>query len=174
MIAVIFILAHMNSQPLSHWTFFLQLNATIALFITLAESTAMLPVASCLGQLKWIHFRKASQKLQEFDLFDNASRGPSGAVLLLQLLAKRRLGFIACIGIIATILALGIHTFAQQLVVVDLRPVKADKNATFGLSYFYDGGAQSDAAHSSYGNGFYPISMSFPFYRWSPQLLTQS
>jgi hypothetical protein len=157
--AVIAILAGINNKPLSRWTFIISLNATIAVFITAAKSTAILSVASCQSQCKWLHFKKSARKVHELELFENASRGPWGSLLLLSLI-RSRLGLIAGIGAIATIFALGIDASAQQLVGLNSRPVEVDHDAAFGLSYMYDGGTQSDSGH---GGAFYPKSSSPPF-----------
>src|ERR1700744_1282020 len=126
--AIVGILVEMNNQPLSRWPFILSLNATIAVFITAAKSTAILTVASCLSQSKWLHFKKSAPKVHELELFENASRGPWGSLLLL-FRVGRRLGSIAGIGAMATILALGIDASAQQLVGLDSRPVEVDRSA---------------------------------------------
>jgi hypothetical protein len=41
MIAVVIILAEMQDQPLSHWTFHASLNATVAFFVTISKVAAM-------------------------------------------------------------------------------------------------------------------------------------
>jgi hypothetical protein len=157
--AVIAILARMNNNPLSSWTFSISLNATIAAFITAAQSTAIFSVASCQSQSKWLHFKKSARKLHELELFENASRGPWGSLVVLSRV-RWRLSLIAGTGAMVTILALGIHASAQQLVGLDSRQVEVDHDAAFGLNYIYDGGTQGDVGH---GGPFYPKSSSLPF-----------
>ncbi|KAF2473899.1 uncharacterized protein BDR25DRAFT_386823 [Lindgomyces ingoldianus] len=141
MAAVVTILARMQSQPLSHWTFLISLNATIATFITAAKSMALLVLAACIAQSKWILFKSSARKLRELDLFEDASRGPLGSLMLL-LHVRWRLG-IASIGAIATVLALGVDTFAQQVVGFDTREVEIyDRGASFGLSRIYNGSSE--------------------------------
>jgi hypothetical protein len=159
--AVIGILVIMDNKPLSHWDFIISLNATVATLITAAQSTAIFSVTSCQSQSKWLHFKKSARKLQEFDLFEDASRGPWGSLMVL-LRVRWKLGFIAGAGAMATVLALGIYTTAQQLVGLNSRQVEVDHNAAFGLSYIYDGGAQFDPASSS--SLFYPKGVSSPFH----------
>lgn len=154
------ILAMMNNKPLSHWNFIISLNATVAALITAAQSTAIFSVSSCQSQSKWLHFKKSARMLQEFDLFEDASRGPWGSLMVL-LRVRWKLSFIAGTGAMATILALGIHTTAQQLVGLNSRQVEVDHNATFGLTYIYDGGAQYDISHAD--SFFTPKGSSSPF-----------
>ncbi|KAH7357351.1 hypothetical protein BKA66DRAFT_553015 [Pyrenochaeta sp. MPI-SDFR-AT-0127] len=141
MMAVIIILARMQSKSLGRWTISISLNATIAIFITAAKSLSLLVIGACIAQLKWIRFRTSARKLQEFDLFENAARGPLGSLMLL--LQVRWHSGLASIGAIVTILALGVDTFAQQVVRLDTRELEVvDGKATFRLSLNYTGGAK--------------------------------
>ncbi|KAK9772074.1 hypothetical protein AB5N19_11696 [Seiridium cardinale] len=128
----------MQDQPLSHWTFFITLNATVALFITASKVAAMFTL------------------LRDLDLFEEASRGPLGALHLLSS-ARFKLSFMVMIGLLATVLALGIDTFGQ--LVVDLtgsRDVEVDDGqASFGLSHIYNSGVQGQLGGE--GGGFMPI-----------------
>ncbi|ORY69038.1 uncharacterized protein BCR38DRAFT_472446 [Pseudomassariella vexata] len=152
MVAVMVILIKMQEQPLSDWAFFISLNATIAIFITAAKSMLLLSVAACISQCKWTHFKASARKLHELDLFEEASRGPLGSLVLL-FRVRWRLG-VATLGGLATILALGIDAFAQQVVTLYSRDVPSDDgNATFGLSHFYDSGA---TMQEQSGNAFTP------------------
>ena len=143
MVAVVAILASMQSTPLSHWTFPIALNATIAIFITTSKSMALLVIAACIAQSKWILLKSSRmpRRLQELDLFEEASRGPLGAIMLLPRVHWD--SWIASIGAIATILALGIDTFAQQVVRLETVTIEvADNNVSFGLSRLYNSSAQ--------------------------------
>lgn len=139
MTAVVIILARMQSKPLEHWKLPISLNATIAIFVTVAKSMSLLVIAACISQTKWIRFKSSARRVQEFDLFDNASRGPSGALVLL----SRVPWGLASVGAVATILALGVDTFAQQVIGFDTRKVEVPGygQASFALSHAYSGGA---------------------------------
>lgn len=171
--AVSVILGRVQDQPASDWTFFVRmllssdssiletlvqhsncntltcqisLNATIAALITAAESLALLAVSACIGQWKWIYYRSKTRKLKDFDTIEDASRGPYGSVVLL---AKVRLSGVASLGALVTILALGIDTFAQQVISTDVVTTwVADGSATFGLASSYSSGAKMNAAES--------------------------
>jgi hypothetical protein len=60
----------------------LTLNTYVAVFAALSKAALILPVSEAIGQLKWIWFRRGAA-LQDFHLFDAASRGPWGSMMLL-------------------------------------------------------------------------------------------
>jgi hypothetical protein len=139
--AVTIILARMHGKPLDRWTISISLNATIAIFITAAKSLALLVIGACIAQSKWICFKSSARKLEELDLFDSAARGPLGSLRLL--LQVRWHTGLASVGAIVTILALGVDTFAQQVIRLDTRDLRVmDGSATFALSHNYSGGAK--------------------------------
>lgn len=126
----------------------ISLNATVAALVTAAESLALLAVSACIGQWKWIYYRSETRPLEDLDTIDDASRGPYGAVLLL---AKSRLAGVATVGALVTILALGIDTFAQQVLSTEAVTTWLDNGAlaaTFSLATGYASGAQMNAAAS--------------------------
>jgi hypothetical protein len=143
MTAVVAILIRMESQPLEQWKLRISLNATIAIFIIVAKLISPLVIAACIAQSKWVRFKSSARRVQELDLFDNASRGPSGALVLL---SRVRWG-LASVGAVAKVLAIGVDTFAQQVIRFDTRKVEVPGNdqASFALSHAYSGGANRAA-----------------------------
>lgn len=140
MTSIVTILLKMKDHPLSEWTFSLSLPATIAIFSTAAKSTAGFAVAACISQYKWLYFKTAMRTLGDFDLFEEASRGPVGS---LRLLATRPRG-LASIGAAATILALGFDVFIQQIIRFTPFDVAVDDGrASFGLAHSYRARARS-------------------------------
>ena len=134
--AIIAILSTMQNKPLANWTAPISLNTTIAILTTASKSLLLLAVAECISQSKWNHFRKPRQVL-DFDIFDNASRGPLGAV---QILTKSwTLATLASVGATITLLSLTLDPFAQQVLSFQQRDVSmGPKTASFALSYGYD------------------------------------
>lgn len=65
-----------------------------------------------MSQLKWLWFVR-KQKLTEFGAFDNASRGPTGSLLLL---GKLRGLHLISLGAIITIISITFGPFTQQVV----------------------------------------------------------
>ncbi|KAH7121262.1 hypothetical protein B0J11DRAFT_62108 [Dendryphion nanum] len=114
----------MNERPLSHWKLPIQPNSLIAVFSTVAKSALLVPVTECISQLKWIYFEKR-HPLSHMQVFDDASRGPWGSLVLLQKV-KLNLG---TLGAVITILALTLEPFTQQVLDFPLRNSEV-KNAT--------------------------------------------
>ncbi|KAK4222884.1 hypothetical protein QBC38DRAFT_374273 [Podospora fimiseda] len=149
MVGCIAILGKMKDRPLSDWTFFLSLPATLAIFATASKLTAAIAVSACISQYKWIHFKKAPRRLVDLDLFDSASRGPLGSLILL----CRRPKGIASIGALVTILALALDVFVQQVIKLKDQDVfKEDGRAILGAVHTWNstsklpGGIVSDVA----------------------------
>jgi hypothetical protein len=145
----------------------------------IASAALIVPTSEALGQLKWQWFH-SSKAIWDFEIFDKASRGPWGAVLLLYRTKGRSL---AALGALLIVLLLGIDTFFQQIIdypdqwareksmsaqipkVVTYKPVyhpayqsgieisSEDKALAVALrSYFFDNGTQPVL----FGNGTRP------------------
>ncbi|KAK0636740.1 hypothetical protein B0T17DRAFT_587800 [Bombardia bombarda] len=144
MIAIVAILLKMKDRPLAWWKFFLSLPATVAIFATAAKTMAGFAVAACLGQYKWMYFRTNQRTLSDFDLIEEAARGPLGSWILL---VTRPKAFVAGIGAVTVILALAVDVFYQQA--IEFNPIDVqidDGNATFGLAHNYFSTAISSIA----------------------------
>ncbi|KAF3053385.1 hypothetical protein E8E11_011807 [Didymella keratinophila] len=135
--AVIGVLAANEQKSLAGWTFVfgISLNTLIAILSTLSRTALMVPVASCISQLKWIHLASTSRPLRDVQVFDDASRGPWGSLELIWRLHIK--STLATWGALITILTLAMGPFAQQLVSYPSRDVLAD-DATFYTSHIYD------------------------------------
>lgn len=110
----------------------------------------MLSVAACISQLKWLYFGTAPHRIQDIQIFDDASRGPLGALNLIMRLRlspsdafSHRSGGAgwAFWASVLTILALVSDPFVQQLLSFPLRTVP-DSTDLFGAdisaSQIYD------------------------------------
>ncbi|KAF2686790.1 hypothetical protein K458DRAFT_429734 [Lentithecium fluviatile CBS 122367] len=118
MAAIIIVLHHYQHQPLPKWPLGITLNAYISVLAKFASAALLLPVSEALGQLKWNWFQKKnecqeSRKMWDFELFDNASRGPWGSFMLLLRTRGRSL---AALGAAVTLFALALDPFFQQVV----------------------------------------------------------
>jgi len=82
-VAISVILKLHDKRPSATWTFYFSINAVISTLGTLAKSALALGVSACLAQGKWIWFKKRQHRLRDFELLDNASRGPLGSMELL-------------------------------------------------------------------------------------------
>jgi len=88
------------------------LNALISVLSTAAKSSLLFAVGGTLGQTKWAWFTE-SRELSDMQTFDDATRGPWGALILL---CSRSIRPLASLGAAITILALAYGPFLQQLV----------------------------------------------------------
>ncbi|KAF3006873.1 hypothetical protein E8E13_010919 [Curvularia kusanoi] len=134
---IVGVLAAYQHRSLASWTFVLgiSVNTLIAILSTFSRTALMVPVASCISQLKWIHLVGGSRSLQEMQVFEDASRGPWGSLeLIWRLHLKSKL---ATWGALITILTLAMDPFAQQLVSYPSREVLIG-DATFYTSHIYD------------------------------------
>jgi hypothetical protein len=100
----------LKDQPLRKWP----LGLTAITILSKISSVALiLPISEAIGQLKWSWFHeKESKDAFDFEIFDKASRGAWGSVLLLFRTSGKSL---AALGALLTVLLLAIDTFFQQV-----------------------------------------------------------
>ncbi|KAK7984597.1 hypothetical protein PG989_011999 [Apiospora arundinis] len=84
MALMVAILAWISNKPTGEWNvkmgnLDLTPNTLISIFTTVGKMALMVPVASCISQLKWSHFIKSPHSLHLLQELDDASRGPWGA-----------------------------------------------------------------------------------------------
>ena len=82
MAAIVIVLLKLDGRPLPEWPFSIQLNSVLSVLAVSAKATLVLPVSQALSQLKWTRFRQ-TRPLLDLQRFDDASRGPYGASMLL-------------------------------------------------------------------------------------------
>lgn len=80
--ALVGMLRRFEGQPLPDWPHGITLNTAVAFISTLCRTAFLLPVVQALSQLKWNWYRKP-RSLQDFRIFDEASRGLWGSLKLL-------------------------------------------------------------------------------------------
>jgi hypothetical protein len=95
----------------------------------IASAALIVPTSEALGQLKWNWFNK-SKAMWDFEIFDKASRGPWGAVVLLFRTKARSL---AALGALLILLLLAIDTFFQQVVEMQTRWTLLDVENASGM-----------------------------------------
>ncbi|KAK5655129.1 hypothetical protein OQA88_6028 [Cercophora sp. LCS_1] len=121
MMVIIIILIKVDGTALSDWTFPVQPNSMVSVFMTISKSALLVPIAECISQSKWLQFRQAPRPLAALDDFDEASRGPWGSFMLL--FSPRAAGMIAWSGAILTIASLALDPFTQQILAFPSRNV---------------------------------------------------
>ncbi|TID20949.1 hypothetical protein E2P81_ATG05579 [Venturia nashicola] len=112
MLLIIVVLVKVQDKPLGDWHFSIQPNSLIAVLTTVGKTAMLLAVAESISQLKWLYFDR-TQPLVRFQEFDEATRGPWGAFVLI--CGTRGKAILACLGAFITIVALGIEPTAQQI-----------------------------------------------------------
>lgn len=76
-----------KAQP--DWPYGITLNSALAMLSTATKGLLIVPAAACISQSFWIRFAKSAHPLDVFTIYDDASRGPLGAVQLLWSLKVR-------------------------------------------------------------------------------------
>ncbi|KAM7211818.1 Protein of unknown function (DUF3176) domain containing protein [Rhypophila decipiens] len=109
---IITILVRYKDTSLSSWPFSIRPNSLISALTTLARSALLLPITSCISQLKWLHFRQP-RPLHQLQVLDDASRGPWGALVLLYRMRVRP--WLVSMLAIVMVAALAIETTTQQV-----------------------------------------------------------
>ncbi|KAF1970040.1 hypothetical protein BU23DRAFT_591333 [Bimuria novae-zelandiae CBS 107.79] len=118
MSAIIILLFFLQNKPMpNHWPMNITLNAYIAIISRVSSASLMLPVSEAIGQLKWSWFQGRSKKMWDFELSDNASRGPWGMTL-------------AALGAAITIFVMAMDPFFQQVVRYPQRTVLQLQNSS--------------------------------------------
>lgn len=152
-----------NGRSLADWKEPFSLNSVIAVLGTLMKGSAMLAVTAAIGQLKWNWFSTRKRSLRDFQIFDDASRGPLGGAWFL---AHLHLLGLSSLGVGIVIFALATDTFIQSAITYPLRrtgtgsasiPVSQNyslhgSNYLTGINNMWDAEASMKAA--VYGGGF--------------------
>ncbi|KAL5335742.1 hypothetical protein BJX70DRAFT_374373 [Aspergillus crustosus] len=134
LIAIACIFRYMDNKPLSDWSASVSLSATISILTTAYTTSLMHGVSQFIGQLKWLHFKNGPRKLSQLEIFDGASRGVWGSILLLTTVKWN----IATVGAFITILRLTVAPFAQQVIQIEQRDVfTPDEGVAFGYAHRY-------------------------------------
>jgi hypothetical protein len=103
-------LVSLKDQSLTKWPLGLSIVTVLS---KVASAALILPISEAIGQLKWSWFHgQESKDAFDFEIFDKASRGAWGSVLLLFRTKGRSL---AALGALLTVMLLAIDTFFQQV-----------------------------------------------------------
>ncbi|KAL7916904.1 hypothetical protein GGI35DRAFT_486044 [Trichoderma velutinum] len=109
--AIVIVLKYEDGRQLDQWSLAISPTAVISFLATIAKSSFMLAVTEVLGQLKWLHFDGQPRRLADLSLFDRASRGPYGGLILV--LRQHRHSILACFAALITIAGLLMDPFVQ-------------------------------------------------------------
>jgi hypothetical protein len=126
-----------NHKPIPSLPAGLTFNALVSLLATLSKAAMLVTVAACISQLKW-HWFGQTRKMRDFEMFDQASRGPWGSLFLL---LRTRSPWLVGLGAIITVVALGVEPFMQQIISFDVTPIAISASATVSRAQTYDAGS---------------------------------
>jgi hypothetical protein len=130
---VLALVGYFNGKPLSTWTAALSFNTILAILSTPFRGAIILPTAAVIGQLKWVNPR-GQQKLLVFRAYDQATRGPVGAVQLLATSWKRPLAAAGALIILASLVT---DVFIQASMSIKLRQVASPGAAALPVLHNY-------------------------------------
>ncbi|KAJ2892961.1 hypothetical protein MKZ38_009160 [Zalerion maritima] len=103
-----------QGQPVPEWPLNISINALVAVYIVILKIVMIYIVSECLGQLKWSWFEERTRSLSELGTFDDASRGPWGAICLVW--KTRGQNFVPPVGALIVILSTILDPFGQQII----------------------------------------------------------
>ncbi|KAH7355037.1 hypothetical protein BKA65DRAFT_233075 [Rhexocercosporidium sp. MPI-PUGE-AT-0058] len=114
-------LSHGNNTP--QLPYQISLNTVASILATAAKASLLTAVAAAMGQNKWLKFRsdKAVTRLSAVKLFDDASRGPLGALILL--FSGRRGRALAVLGAFVVVTSVAFEAFVQQAISYPLQVI---------------------------------------------------
>ncbi|PVH91779.1 hypothetical protein DM02DRAFT_545137 [Periconia macrospinosa] len=135
MAVIIGFLVHYKGKRIPNWPGSLTLNAFIAILSKVSGAALILPVSEALGQLKWTWFQGHSKTMWDFEIFDNASRGPWGSFLLL---IRTKGKALAALGALITLFSLALDPFFQQVVDFPDRWALQGTNSSIPRAIAYD------------------------------------
>ena len=119
-------LAYLNNSAYNNWQYTVSPNTVVSIISTIAKTALLVPVSACIGQLKW-HKSKSPSPLYQMHVLDQASRGPWGSVEVLWTMAPG----LATFGALLTILSLAMDPFAQQIISIRSRDVRATNETAY-------------------------------------------
>jgi hypothetical protein len=121
-----------DGKPYGKWriaNFNITPNALLSILSAFYKSSLLLLIAEGTGQLKWVYFQQRPHRLLDLQIFDEASRGPLGALRLI--LSVRMKATIAALGAVVTILVIAVDPFTQLILSFPTSMMSAS-NATTG------------------------------------------
>ncbi len=140
-IAMAAILYQYDGGTIPRLPFGVPLNAVIATIATMTKASLLLVATSALSQFKWLWVqdkrRSGTRRLQDLQMFDEASRGPLGALKMLCSTPQS----IASIGAMIVLVSLAFDPFIQGLISYPSRSLRKPTSAAMVLraEEYFDG-----------------------------------
>jgi hypothetical protein len=83
MAIIMYMLKRFDQKRQAEWPFIISVNAFLQVFTTIFRGAVLVPVAQGISQLKWTWFLNRTHSLNDFAIFDDASRGIWGSLHLI-------------------------------------------------------------------------------------------
>ncbi|PVH93549.1 hypothetical protein DM02DRAFT_733063 [Periconia macrospinosa] len=153
---IITIMVVYHNKNLSQWHSNVQITTIVALLSQVAQSAFLIPIETCISQLKWSWFRDRRSTMH-LDDFDQASRGFKGSTKMLFTLSK--VPRLVHLGALSMILMITFQPFFQQAINISLETVEVkDSPAAVPRAVSYQSPASSNVWNEDYlyrgsGNG---------------------
>lgn len=118
------ILNKYDNKPVPDWKI-ITLNGLISVLSDLGHAAMIYPVSEAIGQLKWLWYwnEDKPRPIRDFGVYDNATRGPFGSLVML---SRLRMWHLSTLGALLTVVALAMQfsiqlmpTYKPQLVVTN-------------------------------------------------------
>ena len=111
LVAIVVTIYPYEGRPLPRWPYRLSINTLISIYVVVLKAAMLLVATEGLSQLKWRWFDR-NRPLNDLLRYDDASRGPWGALMLVGWLRGRQ--WTSSCGAFITVAALVVDPFAQQ------------------------------------------------------------
>lgn len=92
-LAIVVVASTRHGKPPPIFPLGVTLNAVVAIFSTLMKTTMLYCASDAISQSKWLWLRRRARSLADVEVYDQASRGPWGALTILRNLRWRYAGF---------------------------------------------------------------------------------
>lgn len=133
--AILIILLHYDGKQVPNWKWGLIINGIVSFLSPVAKSAMILPIAEAISQLKWNWFRHGYHPILDFDLLDDASRGPWGCAVLL---TQPHLWSLASVGAALTVSAMLMESALQLIPSFPLRMTASGEATILRADYYSD------------------------------------
>ena len=149
LVAIAFVSRVYDGKPVPALPSGITLNAINSVLATASKSALIYSVANCISQCKWLWYRKEKiQRLGDLQIFDDASRGPLGA---LQLCISRTRSSFGLIGAFIVLLVTAFDPFIQQLLIYPADTVYTPSNLTWtGQARMFPGDGPATSAYPAF------------------------
>ncbi|KAJ5392011.1 hypothetical protein N7509_007501 [Penicillium cosmopolitanum] len=124
-VLLVVFLVYVDGDKYASWEHSISPNTVVSVISTVAKASMLVPVSSCLSQLKWTTFHNPTP-FYHMQVFDQASRGPVGALESLWTVTPG----LATIGAGLMILAVAFDPFAQQILSYPARRMEVNSGTS--------------------------------------------